>query len=169
MSGYDLSRLKTVLVDDSPFMLKLLQMILRSMGVRDVRCFQDPGRALSEVRAFQPHLVITDMLMPSIDGSRLTRTLREEISPICFTPILVLSGFTDKEHVMQASDSGANFVLAKPISVETLHRRIIAMIEDTRPFVRTPTYFGPERRLAQRTATVPERRSPTSDADVLYI
>ena len=169
MSGYDLTRLSAVLVDDSPFMLRLLQMILRSMGVMDVRCFSDPKRALLEVQAIRPHLVVTDMLMPSLDGSMLTRTLRQEAAPVCFTPILVLSGFTDKEHVMRASDSGANFVLAKPISVETLHRRIISLIEDSRPFVRTPTYFGPERRIIKRTINQPDRRSPASDADVLYI
>lgn len=169
MPGYDLTRLNAVLVDDSPFMLKLLQMILRSMGIRSVRCFRDPVTALIDIKTFQPHLVVTDMLMPTLDGSKLTRALREEAAPVCFTPVLVLSGFTDKEHVIRASNSGANYVLAKPVSVETLHRRIISLIEDDRPFVRTPSYIGPERRIDKRKPPGPERRSPAEDADVLYL
>lgn len=169
MSQYDLKRLNAVVIDDSPFMLRLLKMILKSMGMNDVLCFRDPTTALYEIKARQPHLVITDMLMPRLDGARLTRLMREESAPVCFTPVLVLSGFTDKAHVLQASNAGAHYVLTKPISVEALHRRVVNLIEDRRPFVRTPAYIGPERRIVTRDDFEPERRGPASDTDVLYI
>ena len=169
MQSYDLTRLNAVVVDDSAFMLKLLKMVLKCMGIKKIKTFHSPVTALQEIQVLRPHMVITDMLMPTLDGSRFTRSLRELPAPLCFTPVLVLSGFTDKAHVMQASNAGANFVLAKPISVESLHRRVVSLIEDQRPFVRSPSYIGPERRIVKRSPPRQERRAPAEDADVLYI
>ena len=48
---------------------------------------------------------------------------------------------------MAARDAGANEVLAKPVSVHNLVRRLLSVIENPRPFVSCPTYFGPDRRF----------------------
>ena len=148
MIRYDLSGLDILLVDDSRYMLQLLQMILRSMGVNSVRCVHNPRNAVSEVAAFSPHLVITDLLMEPTDGLDLIKSVRQEKEPLCFTPILVLSGFTDKDHVLEASHAGANYVLAKPISAEMLHRRIVSLIEESPAFVRNGSGVIPQRRTA---------------------
>ena len=74
------------------------------------------------------------------------------------TPIFVLSGFTDKEHVLQARDAGVNEVLAKPVSTRTIYRRICNLIERPPKFIETASYFGPDRQLSQPSLSNSERR-----------
>ena len=48
--------------------------------------------------------------------------------------------------IAEARDAGVNEILAKPVTVRGVLSRISEVIENPRPFVRTPDYFGPERR-----------------------
>lgn len=146
MSYYNLARMNVVVVDDSNYMLNVMKMLLAAMDIRNVRCHRSVKPALDDIGDSRPHLVITDLLMDGDDGLELTQQIRCEEPPICFTPIFILSGYTDKRHVLLARDVGAHEVLAKPIAIQTLYDRIIGLIEDHRPFVRTGRYFGPERR-----------------------
>ena len=167
MTQFDFQKLSVLAVDDNRYMLRLLQMILQSMDVHDVHCLQNPDEAMSEIERSHPHLVITDLLMQPIDGVTLTKIIRMEREPICFTPVLVLSGFTDAEHVLQASEAGAHHVLAKPVTTGALYKQIVTLIEDERPFFRTNNYFGPERRKAQTSFEGPQKRAPVDDDDTL--
>jgi len=140
-------------------MLKLLGMILNSMDIKKVHCTTDPVRALEQVTKYRPHLVITDLLMDSIDGVTVTKAIRfNPDSEIRCTPIFVLSGFTDMEHVLQARDAGVNEVLAKPICTRTIHRRICNLIERPPKFIETDTYFGPDRSHAHAHPSHSERQ-----------
>lgn len=146
---YNLSHLEVVVVDDCPIMLKLLGLILNSMDIKKLHCTTDPVRALQEVSKCRPHLVITDLLMDSMDGVTVTKAIRfSQDDELRCTPIFVLSGFTDKEHVLQARDAGVNEVLAKPVSTRTIYRRICNLIERPPKFIETESYFGPDRQLS---------------------
>lgn len=157
MIRYDLSAIDVMVVDDNEFMLKLMRVILASMGVRNPRYFVDPMAALMDIPKLQPDLVITDLLMQPMDGNALTTAIRQEAPPVCYTPIFVLSGYTDRAHVLEASAAGANVVLAKPISAETLYARIVSVVENAPNFVRTESYFGPERRTESRAVSAANR------------
>jgi len=92
---YDLSALEVMVVDDSPYMLKLVRLILRSMNVGQVHCHDQPQHALSAMEQQPPDLLITDLLMAPLDGLELTRSVRRHGSDaLRFTPIFVLSGYT---------------------------------------------------------------------------
>ena len=145
---YNLSQVEVVVVDDCPIMLKLLGLILNSMDIKKLHCTTDPVRALEEVSKYRPHLVITDLFMDSIDGVTVTKAIRcSQDAELRCTPIFVLSGFTDLEHVLQARDAGVNEVLAKPVSTRTIYRRICNLIERPPKFIETASYFGPDRQL----------------------
>ena len=155
---YDLSLIEVLVVDDSPHMLKLLRLILSSMEIRTVHCVEEPESALDQIIVLRPHLVITDILMQPIDGLALTKAIRGcDDGFVRFTPVFVLSGFTDRAHVLEACNAGAHAVLAKPVSPKTLYQRIHALIEYPPDFIETPSYFGPERRT---------RSAPTGNASV---
>lgn len=159
MTNYDLGSLSVLVIDDSPYMLKLLAMVLRAMNVGKVKSLDQPQRALELIKRDEPHLVITDILMSPLDGVSLTKAIRETWpEPIAFTPVFVLSGFTDRDHVIRARDAGAHEVLTKPISARALYERICALIEHPRDFVRNDGYFGPDRRAGRRAHDGPERR-----------
>jgi PleD family two-component response regulator len=173
MTTYDMAGLNVLVVDDSPHMLKLMSVILRAMGIRRCECLDEPQRALDVVKRHKPQLLITDILMSPLDGISLTAAVRRlQPDPVAFTPIFVLSGFTDREHVLRAHEAGAHEVLAKPISARALYERICALIEHPRDFVASGGYFGPDRRAGTRAFSGPERRAeprPTPDGDDIEI
>jgi len=81
-------------------------------------------------------------------------------SPNPFVPVIMLTGHTSFEHVREARDAGINEFIAKPVSVTTMMSRLVAVIENPRPYVRTNGYFGPcRRRRGAEDYRGPERRA----------
>jgi len=80
-------------------------------------------------------------------------------SPDQFVPIIMLSGHTEKARVMQARDAGITEFMAKPIAARALYARMVAVIEHPRTFVKTASYFGPDRRRQDMPFPGPDRRS----------
>lgn len=155
--AYNLSHVEVVVVDDCPIMVKLLGLILNSMDIKKLHCTTDPVRALEEVSKYRPHLVITDLHMDSIDGVTFTKAIRfNRDDDLRYTPIFALSGFTDKEHVLEAKAAGVNEVLAKPVSTRTIYRRICNLIERPPKFIETASYFGPDRQAQQPRISISE-------------
>ena len=58
----------------------------------------------------------------------------------------MLTGHTEKARVTAARDAGITEFLAKPISAKALYQRIVNVVANPRPFIKTKTYFGPDRR-----------------------
>jgi hypothetical protein len=54
--------------------------------------------------------------------------------------------------VLQARDTGVSEFLCKPISAKALYDRIYSIVMHPRPFIRTKSYFGPDRRRAENPA-----------------
>jgi hypothetical protein len=55
--------------------------------------------------------------------------------------------------------------MAKPVSAKSLYRRLVSVIEHPRQFVRTKTYFGPDRRRKVQPFEGPNRRTNAAGAD----
>ena len=139
--------LSVLIVDDNQHMRNLLLSILRSMGIRNVRECGDVEEALEEWVRAPADLIITDWHMEPRDGIDLVKLVRTaEDSPNPYVPIIMLTGHADVQHVVEARDAGVNEFLAKPIAANSLYSRMVSSIERPRPFVRTATYFGPDRR-----------------------
>ena len=82
-----------------------------------------------------------------MDGLEFTRKVRlSRESPNVFTPIIMVSGHSERGRIIAARDTGVNEFVVKPISAQSLFDRIQAVIERPRPFVRVKRYFGPDRR-----------------------
>ena len=157
--------LKVLVVDDDRFMLTLIREILISLGIHGAHDVSDPLQALDEVKRLSPDLIITDWQMEPMDGLEFVRTVRRrEDIPNPFVPIIMVSGRMDREIVQKARDSGANEVVAKPVSIGAIEKRIIAVIDHPRPFIVSKTYFGPDRRRQDLGPPpgVPERRTATA-------
>jgi DNA-binding response OmpR family regulator len=63
-----------------------------------------------------------------------------------YVPIIMLTGHSEKKRVVSARDAGVTEFLAKPISAKSLYERILNVVANPRPFIRSKTYFGPDRR-----------------------
>ncbi len=99
--------------------------------------------------------------MPSADLVRWIR--RQEKSPFRFVPIMVMSGYTQLRHVADARDAGANIVIKKPVSPQSLFDRITWVARTARPFIEAGDYIGPDRRFRDVAPPQGEYRRDTDE------
>ena len=157
MNRFD--RLRVLLVDDSADMRTLMRRILGALGVRDVVDAADAEACFAAMRDTPPDLAFVDWLMEPVDGLELTRRIRNDTnSPNVYLPIVMVTGHSEPERVKAARDAGVTEFLVKPVSSRSVFQRLVAIIEQPRPFVRTPTYFGPDRRRQSKPFEGPDRR-----------
>ena len=163
MSNYRFDRLKILVVDDNAHMRKLVTTILQAFGVVQIYEADNGQRAWTVVRESNPDVIVADWVMENMSGIELVQMLRSNPqSPNPFVPVIMLTGHTSLDHVMQARDAGVNEFIAKPVSVKTMMSRLVSVIENPRPFVRTTAYFGPcRRRRGAEEYRGPERRAET--------
>lgn len=157
--GYNLSKLRVLVVDDSKNMRMLVKTILNAIGVSIVREAVDGQAALQELRGGPIDVAIVDWVMEPMDGLEFVRQVRTaEDSPNPFLPIIMMTGHTERHRIFRARDSGVTEFLAKPITAKQLLMRLTNIIENPRPFVRARGYFGPDRRRRSEGYQGPERR-----------
>jgi two-component system, chemotaxis family, chemotaxis protein CheY len=167
-AAYNFKALSVLLVDDAKPMGDLLGSILKELGVGKITVHTDAKKSmdlLDSVAAMHVagtpaiDIVISDWRMEPISGLDLLKWIRNHQSDgIRFLPFIMLTAYSDHARVMSARDAGANEVLAKPVSVQNLVRRLLSVIETPRPFVSCPTYFGPDRRRKSIPINFPDRR-----------
>ncbi|HEY0267252.1 MAG TPA: response regulator, partial [Rhizomicrobium sp.] len=116
MSGYRFDRLKILVVDDNVHMRKLVTTILQAFGVIQIQEAETGDRAWTIQREFNPDIVVLDWVMEGMSGLELVQMIRSNAqSPNPFVPVIMLTGHTSLDHVMQARDAGVNEFIAKPV------------------------------------------------------
>ena len=165
MADLDLSNLSALIIDDNFHMRQLVKTVLSALNLRNVAEADDGAAAIKVLKTFEADFVICDWAMSPLDGIDFTKLIRtSEDSPNIYLPIIMLSGHTEMNRIMIARDAGVNEFLAKPVSATNLYQRIRAIVEQPREFVRTPNYFGPNRRRRLDPNCVgPERRKNFED------
>jgi two-component system KDP operon response regulator KdpE len=112
-----------LVVDDEPQITRVLRTTLNAQGY-EIRVANDGETALEIVKDFTPDLVITDLMMPNLNGIELCRRLRQA-SPV---PILVLSVRGEERSKIEALDCGADDYITKPFSTGELLARVRAAL-----------------------------------------
>lgn len=139
--------LRVLVADDSDYMRLLLRTMLRGLGIDAVDFVESAEQAVRYLRRAMPDLLITDLKMPGMSGLDLARHVRRsEGSLNPFLSVLMLTGHAGAAEIEAARDAGVNEFLAKPVSVLALGSRLAEIVQRPRRFVRSPTYFGPDRR-----------------------
>lgn len=161
-AGSIFRRLRSVracIVDDNIHMCRIVCEILRGFGIYDVEMYEDPIRALRECEDGLFDLIILDYQMPTVDGVDFTRLVRRsENGKNIFTPIILLSAYTEKWRVVGARDAGVTEVCAKPIAACELWRKLAHITRSQRAFVRSSDFWGPDRRRQDMPVEFEERR-----------
>lgn len=147
MSELRFDRIHLLIVEDNLFMRNLYSAILRAMEFEQIQMAADGSEAFELMRDFPPDIIITDAAMQPLDGFdfvHLVRTAADSPNPL--VPIIMVTGYHNRASVERARDVGVNEYLAKPVTPAGLYSRINQVISKPRAFVRTPSYFGPNRR-----------------------
>lgn len=107
-----------MVVDDDPMVLKMMATLLESCKYR-VICHANPLDALSSLSrdCNQVDLVITDIRMPGMDGINLLSSIRHISSVL---PVLLMTGYTDFERVIEGIRNHAFDILLKPLDFQQL-------------------------------------------------
>lgn len=142
---YDL--LKILLVDDNQYMRLLLAEILRAIGVTRIYEANDGAEGLTMMRDYPIDVVMTDLSMQPMDGIEFVRLLRNSPdSPNRMAPVVMVTGHSTYARVNEARDAGVTEFLAKPLTARGVVERLHQAIDNKRPFIRSSSYFGPDRR-----------------------
>jgi two-component system alkaline phosphatase synthesis response regulator PhoP len=105
---------KILIIDDQPFVLKLIEYNLKKNGYETVT--ETNGlNAFDQIDSIRPDLIILDVRMPHISGNDLCRCFRNR-SLTAKIPIIMLTGHLDDNSEQKAIDAGANSFMTKPFS-----------------------------------------------------
>lgn len=142
-----LAKLKVLVVDDNQHMTNIVKTILRGFDVKELFEAHNAVDAFNLLRTQTVDFVITDYAITPVDGCHFTRMLRNSVeSTHQFVPIIMLTAYAERSKVEQARDAGVTEFCAKPVTATELYKKVCAVINTPRSFIRTPVYFGPDRR-----------------------
>lgn len=151
---YSLGSFKILFVDDFSFIADMSAMMLSAMGIgRAVTASsgEEAKKRLIQLNtdrgADNIDVVITDWMMPGGSGNDLLRWIRAQPQDtIRFLPVIICTASASREMVELSRDGGATEVLVKPVSAKKIADRLLYLIDSPRPYLKTPSFFGPDRR-----------------------
>ncbi len=123
---------KILIVDDNPNVLRLLNISLTKAG-KDYEIIEAENgeKAFELANKEKPDLIISDVMMPQMDGIELCWMIREN-SEIPLVPFIFLTSFDDPEMEIRGFRAGADEYLSKPIDRKLLLQRVEELLARTR-------------------------------------
>ena len=124
----DLTGRKVLVVDDDRLNIRILGGILKKEGY--VLAEADSGeKALEVYAAFQPHLVLLDVMMPGIDGFETCRRLKKLHGEKC-APVIFITAKNESDDVVEGLGAGGVDYLPKPFKAKEVTARIRAHLQN---------------------------------------
>lgn len=121
---------KILVVDDVADNVKLLSYDLEDAGYEVLTAYS-ANEALDHIRKEGPQILVTDWMMPEMDGIDLCKAIRKN-EESGFVYIIMLTAIRDKERLVEAFDAGANDFLSKPFHTQELLARVNAGVRIVR-------------------------------------
>jgi PAS domain S-box-containing protein len=118
---------RVLVADDNSDMREYLSRLLSGAGYQ-VKTVSDGQQALATIRTDLPDLVVSDVMMPRLDGLALVAALREDPRTAA-VPVLLLSARAGQEASIEGLAAGADDYLVKPFAAAELLARVRATIE----------------------------------------
>ncbi|MDO9451428.1 MAG: response regulator [Stagnimonas sp.] len=143
MSEDELLASRILIVDDQPANLRLLEDLLGREGFSNVVSTTEPQQALQLYSAFDPDLVLLDLMMPGMSGYAVLEQLERMRPANEFRPVLVLTADATSQAKRRALSLGAKDFLTKPfdpieamlrvwnlLETRTLHKQLRRLVPD---------------------------------------
>lgn len=118
---------KVLIVDDDPFIVKLLRMKVEQLG-HIVESAGDGEEGLRAAMAMGPDLILLDLMMPQMNGLEMCRRLRATTAGQ-HVPVIMLTAKAQERDIEAGFAAGATDYLVKPFSPRDLQARLRAALE----------------------------------------
>ncbi|MBP1627394.1 MAG: heme response regulator HssR [Holophagaceae bacterium] len=118
---------KVLVVEDSAATAHLFSARLKMEGI-DVLTARNGLEALEVLKLEPISIVVTDLMMPGMDGYRLVREIRQMAQPLASMPIIVVSSNQRESEQVRCFEAGADEYMTKPISLPLLVERIYRLL-----------------------------------------
>lgn len=122
------NNVKALIVDDSATDRKIMKRLLSSTGWIDTVEVSNPNDAINAAQKVDIDLLITDIVMPDMDGFELARNLREKGFE---KPIIAVSARGEAGNMQKAKMSGIDAFLVKPINLDEMVAKINSLVQKT--------------------------------------
>jgi two-component system, sensor histidine kinase and response regulator len=119
-----------LVVDDEPFILKSLELMLKSKGCRVISAGTGVEGIELAVRE-RPDVVLLDVMLPDLDGFEVCRRIKREPS-MAHVPVLMLTALNDVFNKVKGLDAGADDFISKPFNESELRARVWAFLRTKR-------------------------------------
>ncbi|NJO69494.1 MAG: response regulator transcription factor [Bacteroidetes bacterium] len=134
---------KVFIIDDEEDILEFLQFNLKKEGFT-VFTFNNPKKALAHIDSNPPDVVVSDWLMPDMDGLEVCKTIKME-SRWNHIPVIMITCKGDEIDIVTALELGADDYLVKPFGIKELAVRIKKILNKQNyalhgPLKQTPVY-----------------------------
>ncbi len=154
MNEDELLASRILIVDDQPSNLRLLEDLLGREGFTNVVSTTEPEQVLDLYAAFDPDLVLLDLMMPGLSGYAVLERLERQRPADEFRPVLVLTADATSQAKRRALSLGAKDFLTKPfdpieamlrvwnlLETRLLHKRLRRLLPADAPLPRRPRTF----------------------------
>jgi DNA-binding response OmpR family regulator len=121
------SPMKLLVVEDSRTQAEYLRHILENKGYRVVLA-ANGHEALEQIRIDRPALVLSDIVMPEMDGYELCRSIRADAA-IAAIPVILVTQLFDPVDVIKGLEAGADNFIIKPFEPEHVYSRIHSVLQ----------------------------------------
>ncbi|HEY4542327.1 MAG TPA: hybrid sensor histidine kinase/response regulator [Noviherbaspirillum sp.] len=119
-----------LIVEDSPTQAESLRALLVRHGYH-VRVADDGRQALEAIRRHPPALVLSDILMPEMDGYALCSAIKQDAATAAI-PVVLVTSLTDASDIVRGLEAGADNFIRKPYAREYLLQRIHDILDSRR-------------------------------------
>ena len=124
-----MSEVRTLIVDDSSVMRKIVERSLRLAGLEPLVVFEagSGSEGVELLKVQQVDLILSDINMPSMDGLEFLRKLRaQNLAP--GVPVVMITTESSMEFVQQAIQAGAQGYIRKPFTADQVKERVLPLL-----------------------------------------
>jgi len=127
--GLGMQEIRTLIVDDSSVMRKIVERALRQAGLEQLVVHEAGSgiEGLDLLKSKQVDLILSDINMPAMDGLEFLRQIHaQNLAP--GVPVVMITTESSEEHVKQAILAGAKGYIRKPFTADQVKERVLPLV-----------------------------------------
>jgi len=118
---------KIAIVDDEQDILNILEKFFSRKKLFEVKTFVKPQEAIDDIKLNHYDLVLTDIMMPQVDGIELLKQIKEHNENI---KVIMMTAYSTLEKTLESEKLGASDYITKPfVSLKDVENKILEILE----------------------------------------